>query len=178
MVRENSKKIEKLKHKSRNLSISEGIFASAKTAVGDRFVAPLAIAINSSNSLVAMLSSISGLLGPISQAFSSRLIGKHSRKKIITKTVLIEFLSWIPFILIAFLFQKGILTQILPLMTLLFFTFYTIMLNMTSPIWFSWVGDLIDEKKRGKWFSKRNLFTGFVSAIVAILASFFLDFMK
>jgi len=39
-----------------------------------------------------MLSSITGLLGPLSQLFGSRLIEKFSRKKIILKTVFLESL--------------------------------------------------------------------------------------
>lgn len=178
MVIKDSQRVQKLKHNSRNRSITEGIFAAGKTSVGEHFVAPFAIAINSSSSLVAMLSSISGLLGPISQAFSSRLIGKYSRKKIILKTVLIESLMWIPFIVIAFLFYKGIIANTLPYFLLAAFTIYVIVLNMTSPVWFSWMGDVVDEKKRGRWFSKRNLVIGFISVILAISASFFLDFFK
>jgi MFS family permease len=164
-----------LKKKSRRECITEGIFATAKTSVGEYFVTPFAIAINSSNSLTALLSSLSGLLGPFSQIFSSRLIGKYSRKKIILKTVFAEAIMWLPFILIAVLFYKGILVNVLPFLLLLTFTIYTIILNLSSPIWFSWVGDIVGEKNRGRWFSKRNLIIGFVSAVLTISASFFLD---
>jgi len=180
MVKEkgDSPRIKELKHQARRHSIKEGIFASAKTSFGDYYLSPFAIAINASNSLVALLSSISGFLGPLSQMFSSRLIEKHSRKKIIVKTILIESLMWLPFILIAILFYKGILINILPLFFLLFFSIYVIIKNITSPIWFSWVGDIVDDKYRGRWFSKRNLIMGFVAVVLAISASFFLDYFK
>lgn len=173
-----SPKIRELKHKSRRYSIKEGMFASAKTAFGYNYLAPFAIAINASDSIVAMLSSIAGLLGPLSQIFGSRLIEKYSRKKIMVKTVLFESLMWIPFILIAILFYKGIITNILPLILLLTFAIYILLTNLGHPAWFSWVGDIVDEKYRGRWFSKRNLLNGFVAVVISISASFFLDYTK
>jgi MFS family permease len=178
MVKIKSKKRIELRHKARRLSIKEGCFASIKTSLGDAYITPFAIAINSSNFLIGMISSISGLVGPISQWFSSRLIERYKRKNIILTATLYEGLTWIPLILISFLFYKGILTSLLPLLLLIFFSLYVIIANITSPAWFSWTGDLVDENYRGKWFSKRNFALGFVSIIFTILAAFFLDFLK
>jgi MFS family permease len=125
-----------------------------------------------------MLSSISGLLGPLTQTFSSRLIEKHSRKKILLKSVFLESLIWLPLILISFLFYKGIVTEILPLFLLLTFSLFTILANIGSPAWFSWMGDIVDKKYRGRWFSKRSLITGFIIIILSISASFLLDYFK
>ncbi len=171
-------KVKELKHQARRHSIKEGIFASAKGAFGDYYLSPFAIAINASNSLVALLSSITGLLGPLTQIFSSRLIEKHSRKKIILKSVFFESLMWLPLIIIAILFYKGILVDILPLLLLISFSLYIILANIGAPAWFSWMGDIVDKKYRGRWFSKRNLIMGFVSVVLAISASFFLNYFK
>jgi len=171
-------RIKELKHHARRHSIKEGIFASAKGSFGDYYIAPFAIAINASNSLVALLSSVSGFLGPLTQIFSSRLIEKHSRKKIILKSVFFESLMWLPLILIAILFYKGILVNTLPLLLLLSFSLYIILANIGAPAWFSWMGDIVDEEYRGRWFSKRNLIMGFVSVVLAISASFFLNYFK
>ncbi len=173
-----SPKMRGLKHKARRLSIKEGMLTSAKTAFGYNYISPFAIAINASNSIVAMLSSIVGILGPLSQIFGSRLIEKYSRKKIIMKAVFFEALMWFPFIIIALLFYKGIITNILPLMLLLIFAVYTIVNNIGHPAWFSWIGDLVDDKYRGRWFSKRNLLNGFIAIVIGISSSFFLDYTK
>jgi len=173
-----SETIIELRHKARRRFIKEGCFSSIKTSLGDSYITPFAIAINSSNFLIGMLSSVSGLVGPVSQWFSSRLIEKYKRKKIILAATLYEGLAWIPLILVAFLFYKGILTSLLPLLLLIFFSLYVIIANITNPVWFSWAGDLVDENYRGKWFSKRNFILGFVSIIFTIIAAFFLDFLK
>jgi MFS family permease len=178
MVKKNTSGNEKLKAQARRHSIKEGMFATMQASFGGHYISPFAIAINTSSSLVAMLGSISGLLGPMSQLFSSRLIEKYPRKKIILKAVLLETLMWIPLILVAFLFMNNIITNLLPLILLLSFALHIIFANIAGPAWFSWMGDIIDEHKRGAYFSKRNLLTGFVSIVLAISASFFLDFFK
>ena len=169
---------EELKHNARRRSIKEGIFASMKGSFGDHYILPFAIAINVSNSAVAFLGSISGLFGPLSQIFCSKLIEKYPRKKIVLKSIFFESLIWLPLIAISILFYKGILTEILPLIFMLFFSMYIFIANVGVPAWFSWMGDLVDGKYRGRWFSKRDMIIGFISAVLAIIASFFLDYLK
>jgi len=176
--KKDSPKIKEQKYRSRRLSIKEGIFASAKDAFGNHYISPFAIAINASNSLVVLLSSIAGLLGPISQISGSRLLEKYSRKKILTKSVFLESLIWLPMITIAILFYKGILINLLPFLILVLFSAYIILTNLGYPAWFSWTGDIINKKYRGRWFSKRKLIMGFVLVVLGISASFFLDYAK
>ena len=176
MVKETGEK--KLKHQARRYSIKEGVFASAKMSFGDRFLHPFAIAINASNPLVALLTSITGLLGPLSQLTVAQRFRKYSRKKVVMTSVFLESLMWLPFIVIAILFSKGIITSILPVLLLLSFSIYIIMVNASHPHWFSWMGDIVDKKYRGRWFSKRNLLIGVTSVVLAILSSIFLDYFK
>ncbi len=173
-----SPRIRELKHQARRKSIKEGIFARIKDSFGFNYISPFAIAINSSNSMVAMLSSIQGLLGPLSQLFGSRFIEKYPRKKIVIKTIFWEAIMWLPLAIIAYLFYKGIIINILPLLLLLFFAIYVISGNLAYPAWFSWMGDIVDEEYRGRWFGKRNLILGFVTIILTIIAAFFLDYFK
>ena len=170
--------IKELKHQARRYSIKEGIFASGKFSFGDRYISPFAIAINASNSLVVLLSSVAGLLGPLSQMFSSRLIEKYSRKKIILKAMFFETLMWLPLIVISVLFYKGIIVNALPLLLMMSFALYVILANIVTPAWFSWMGDIVDKRYRGRWFSKRGLIVGFVSVILALISAFFLDYFK
>jgi len=168
-------RIKELKYKSRKDNIKAGIFSSAKSSFGDNFLSPFAIALNASNSLVALLTAISGILGPLSQMFGSRLMEKYSRRKIIVRSIFVEFLWWIPFIAIAILYSTGIMRNTLALIFSLFFAFYIITANIATPAWFSWTGDIVAERYRGRWFSKRSLLIGFVSIILSLLASLILD---
>ncbi len=171
-------KLERLKHKSRRHSIREGFFAQAQTSLGINYLSPFAIAINASNSIIALLGSLMGLLGPISQLFSSRLMEKYSRKSIVLRAVLYEAFMWIPFILIGILFVKGIALALLPVLLVIAFSIQQIVGNTGIPAWFSWIGDIVDKDYRGRWFAKRNLLLGFIGIILAIISSFFLDYFK
>ncbi len=167
-----------LKKETRDNSIKEGIFWSVESSFGINYISPFAIAINASNSLVALFGSVAGLLGPLSQLPGSRLIEKFSRKKIVLKSVFLEALTWLPLIVIAFLFYKGIIVSTLPLLLLLTFAIFTILAHIGIPAWFSWIGDVVPGSKRGRWFSKRSLIIGFSSVVLAISASLFLDYFK
>lgn len=178
MGKEENDFVSELKHKSRRCSIKEGIFSSGKTAFGDHYISPFAIAINSSNFMVALLGSISGLLGPLSQIFSSRLLEKYSRKRIVMSSVFFEALIWLPIIAIALLNYFEIFTDSLPYFFLVIYSAYVILVNVSAPPWFSWIGDIVDEDYRGRWFSKRYVITSFVSGTLAISASIYLEYSK
>ncbi|MDP2628859.1 MAG: MFS transporter [Nanoarchaeota archaeon] len=178
MPKGESKRITELKHHARRLSIKEGLFGRAKDSLGFNYISPFAIAINSSNAVVAMLSAVHGLLGPLSQMIGSRIFEKTSRKKILMKTIFWESLMWLPLVLIAFLFYMGIISKALPVLLLVFFAFYVFAGNLGYPAWFSWMGDIVDEGYRGRWFAKRNLLLGSVTIVLTISAAFFLDYFK
>ncbi|MCK5615916.1 MFS transporter [Candidatus Pacearchaeota archaeon] len=178
MKREKKLSEKELKKSSRKYSIKEGIYASAKGAFGDSFISPFAIAINTSSSMVAMLSSVAGLLGPLAQISGSKLMENYSRKKIVSKAVFVESLMWLPLIAIALLFYFNIMLGGLPFFLLLTYAIYVIIGNLAAPAWFSWVGDIVDKKHRGRWFSKRTLLTGSVAAVLALASSFLLDHTK
>ncbi len=170
--------IKEVKHQTRRLSIKSGIFGSAKGSFGDYYLAPFAIALNSSNFLVAMLSSVTGLLNPLGQILGSKFMRKSPRKKIVLKSFLLEGLFFLPLILIAFFFYKGLFLSILPLFFFSLFIVHTILLGIPYPPWFSWMGSVVDEKYRGRWFSKRNFILRFISVILVISSSFFLSLLK
>jgi len=176
--KQDSERVKELKHHARRKSIQEGIFATGQYSFGNTYLSPFAIAINTSDAMISLLGSIGGLFGPLSQMFSSRLIEKYPRKKIVLHSVFWEAILWIPFILIAILYSSGVVVNLLPLFLMLFFAINMVIANIAGPAWFSWIGDIVDEEFRGRWFAKRNLIHGFISIILSLAASFFLDFFK
>ena len=170
--------IKKKEAEARKISIKEGSIATIQTGLGDTYIAPYALALNASNFEISMLSSIPSLLGPLSQKFGSRLIEKYSRKKVLLIAVLFQALIWLPIISLAFLQWKGILTSSLSILLVIFFSVYAIFGNLGGPAWFSWMGDIVNERKRGKFFSLRNRITGAIALLCTLGSSFLLDFFK
>ena len=166
-----------LKHRTRRLSIKEGILWSGRASLGDYFVAPFAVFVNMSTPLIAILNSLWSL-GPIAQLFGSKKIGKTSRKSILTKTMLIDALGWFVLALIAFLYLKDIGMTFLPYLIILDIATILLSCGYGHPSWFSWMGDVVDAKYRGRWFSKRSTIISFTTIIFAISASFYVEHAK
>jgi MFS family permease len=145
-----------LKHHSRRISIKESIYNSIKLSFGDHYIKPFAIAINSSNSLVAMITSITGIFGPISQLIGAKRLGKHQRKKVISRAVLIESFTWLILALLGLLYILDIQRNLLPFALIFFFTLTTFFSKYGVPAWFSLMGETVDKKNREDGFLKEQ----------------------
>ncbi len=166
------------KERTMNLSIKEGSFTSAMSGLGDSYVTPYALTLNANNAQIGFLSSFVGLISPLSQLFGSRLMEKYPRKKIIVIFVLFQALVWIPILLLSFLLWKNLLVKYLPILLILFYSLYAVFGAVAGPSWFSLLGDIVPEKIRGKYFSKRNRINGSVALISTLIAAFLLDYFK
>ncbi|MBU1136200.1 MAG: MFS transporter [Nanoarchaeota archaeon] len=166
------------KDNSMKLSIKEGGFASIMSGLGDSYIIPFALALNSSNFQIGLLKSFSSLFPPLSQIFGSKLIEKYPRKKIIVFYVALQALMWIPILLLSFLFMKNIFFDYLPYFLILFYTFNVIFGAIAGPAWFSLLGDIVPENIRGRYFGKRNRITGTIALISTLIGAFLLDFFK
>jgi MFS family permease len=159
------------KQKALKISIKEGTAASASSGFGDSFIIPFAQLIGSNALHIGLISAFSGLLSPIAQRFSNKLMEKHSRKAIVRKFVFYQSIIWIPIVILSILSWKNIVPSILPWLLIVLYSLMSIFGGLSYAPWFSWMGDIVPEKERGKYFSKRNVYTGAVGIIVAIIAS-------
>ncbi len=162
--------------KSRRISIVEGSFNAVTDGAGSRYISPFALALGANNSQIGLLTAIPNLVGNFSQIFSSWAMERFSRKKLMIWATLIQSFFWILVIL------SGALFFILKIDSSVSVTFliviYTILLTLGSfyaPIWASWMKDLVDPDKSGKYFGTRNKITGFVALISMLAGGFILD---
>ncbi|MBI2629981.1 MFS transporter [Candidatus Pacearchaeota archaeon] len=177
-MKSESKKETEEKEKTMKLSIKEGAVASVMTGAGDGYITPFALALNANNAQIGFLSSFPGLIAPIAQIFGSKMMEKYSRRKIMYFFTFLQSLMWLPLILLAFFFNKNILTSHLPIILLAFYTIYAVFGAVAGPSWFSLMGEIIPESIRGKYFSKRNKIATTIFIISTIIAAFILDFFK
>lgn len=166
------------KEKTLDLSIKEGASTAVMSGAGESYITPYALALNASNAQIGFLASFVGLSGAISQIVGSRLIYKYSRKKLIIRSVLMQAFMWVLILSLGILFWKGILVNWAAGILVILYCLYAISGNLAGPAWFSLMGDLIPEEKRGEYFSKRNKIIGLIAMIVTLAASFWLDFTK
>ncbi len=166
------------KEETSKISIKEGMASSVMSGTGESYITPFALAIGANNAQIGFLSSIPGILSPVSQVFGSRLMERFSRKRIITIFVSLQALIWLPILLLSLFFWRNIFMSYLPLILILFYSMYAIFGALAGPAWFSLMGDLIPEKIRGKYFSNRNKLCGTVALISMLTGAFILDFFK
>lgn len=172
---------ERLKHskqKALELSINEGSAASLSASLGGSYITPFALLLKANAFQIGLLSSLSGLISPLSQLFGSKLMESRSRKKIVLYFVLLEALMWLPIAALSYFAWKGIFPLALPYAVVILFTLLTAFSGIAFPAWFSWMGDLVPVKEKGKYYTKRNLVAGIVGLAGVLIGAFVLDAFK
>ncbi len=168
--------IQKKINESLELSVREGSMASVSSSLGLSYLSPFALLLNATATQMGILYAIIGLLPSIIQLKASEIIRKFSRKKIVLWGTTVQILLWIPIILTGILFYLDIPHTIWILITLTGMLYAFSAIN--QPAWFSWMGSLVPEEKRGKYFAQRNRMAGFFGLIAMIIGAIILDTAK
>lgn len=176
---EDNNSIEEKKRKTRNLSVLEAGVYSVSDGFGVKNVAPYALALNASNSLMGLLTSVSSLLGNFSQLITLKLLNKYSRKKVVVYSVLLQSLFWLILLIPGILFLKHTSNSNIPVVLLIaIYTSLIISGAIASPAWNSWMKDLVPSESIGRYFAMRSRIAGVVSFIFMIIGGLILDYFK
>jgi MFS family permease len=161
---------------SRKISIVEGSFNAVTDGAGSRYISPFALALGANNTQIGLLTAVPNLIGNFTQIASSWAMDRVSRKKLMVWTTSLQAFFWI------FVIAAGVLFFILKGGSSVSVTFlivaYTLLISLGSfyaPVWASWMKDLVDSDKSGKYFGTRNKVTGFIALISMLIGGFVLD---
>ena len=168
--------VQKKINRSLKLSVKEGSLASVSGGFGLSYFAPFALAMNATSSQIGILHAIISLVPSVVQLHAANLIKKFSRKKILLMGVAIKLLLWIPILLTGWLFYLGVPYMVWVLIGLVGI-FYALG-AVAHPAWFSLMGSLVPEEKRGKYFARRNRIAGFFGILTMIVGAIILDIGK
>jgi MFS family permease len=163
------------KTKTMSLLIKEGLFGGLAVNLTGQFMTPYALFLQTSPFQIGIMSSLLGVIPPLGQIAGSDLMKKKSRRSIIIKSVLLQTLM-LPFIMllgIFSIFSWG--AFFLPIFLICFYVLYSFFGSITNPSFFSLMGDVVPEDRRGRYFSKRNLLITALTITVSILASILLE---
>ncbi len=167
-----------VREKALRTSVSEGAAAGFSTSIGETYITPYALALKASALYIGVLSAISGLISPLAQLLGSNLMEKHSRKKIVLLFAILQALTWIPIAILGYFFWKGMSSQATIILLIIGYGLFAAFGGVGHPPWFSWMGDLVPENKRGSYFGKRNKAIGAVSIAAVLIGAFLLDAFK
>lgn len=163
------------REKNMSLGIKEGSASTVMSIITDTYMTPFALALGANSVHIGFLNSFSGLLSPLAQVYGSKL--GYSRKKLILITVAWQALMLLPILLLGIFFMFNLKAG-LPIFLIVFYSLYVIFGSLSGPAWFSLIGDIVPEEKRGRYFGKRNAILGAIGIIITLISSFFLDFFR
>lgn len=157
--------------KSLTFSLKDGVAFAATTGFGDNYINPFAVALGATNLQIGLLSSFAHLAPSLVQLKAADLTEwLGSRKKIIVLSVFFQAFMLLPIAMIPYLprfFQVNSL--------ICFYTFYVLCVSFAHPAWGSLMANLVPERKRGAFFSKRGRIVGLVTVVSAFLAGYILS---
>jgi MFS family permease len=161
--------------KSLNYSIKDGVAASVTGSAGDNFVSAYAVSLGASNMQIGLLSALPNIIP--GELFTSKVMEKVSRKKIMMWGTLVQVLMWPLMALLCLLTLSG-KGSLAATILIIFFSIYATASWFVSPAWASWMKDLTEKTHIGKYFGKRNKICGVVGLIVILIAGIVLDKFK
>lgn len=146
-------------------SVFDGSFSAAMIGFGESFLIAYALFLKATTLQVGLLSSLPQALGSILQFFSSRLIRLFgTRKRMVVAFAVLQGLMFAP-IALAYLLGHFRVWHLI-----VFACCYWSFGMVLGPAWNSWMGDLVQEDRRGAYFGWRSKMTGTV-AFLAFLAA-------
>lgn len=145
---------------------------------GEVNIIPYAIELKANNFETGLLSSLANLFGPFAQILGSRLVEKYHRKKIVLIGVVFQALSCFIFSLLGFIFLNYDKNVYLVPLVILAYVSYHLSGSFSGPAWFSLMGDVVPEKIRGKYFSRRNKISGIFSVSATLISSLIIYYFQ
>ncbi|MBU1261477.1 MFS transporter [bacterium] len=159
---------------SLRFSLIDGIFAASMIGLITNYITPYALALKATNSQIGILVAFPSLIAAFVQLKSADLVDRaKSRKKIVNTFVLLQGLTFIPIILIPYLFKwQGVLFLII------FVALFTSFGAIAFPAWASLMSDYIPHKSRGRYFGWRSKIMGIITVLAGFLAGIILHITK
>ncbi|MCF7859983.1 MAG: MFS transporter [Candidatus Cloacimonetes bacterium] len=138
-------------------SIRSGGWHSVMLGFGESYISAFAEFLNASAYQLGIIGSVPLFIASILQLAAVKLTNIfESRKRIVLFFYFAQVSTWIFILTLSYFFRS---VWLLIFLVVLFYTFG----SFTEPAWWSWMGDIVEEKERGKYFGKKNRVAGFAS---------------
>ncbi len=158
-----------LTEKSLKFSIKDGLFWSIMAGFGDTYLPAFAVFLKATTQQMGMLTALPQFMAALIQLLSVRVSHMFkSPKRAVLISVFFQASMWLLITGITYLTRN---VWILIFLVML----YQSLGALPGPIWFAWMGNLVPEEKRGRYFGKRNRISGFFSFLSVIVAGIILD---
>jgi MFS family permease len=153
-------------NESLRASVRDGVAYSVMSGGGETYFTAYALLYRATSAEISVLAALPALFGSIAQ-IASAWVGRYvaQRKRLILRGVLLQALAWMPIIWLPYLFP----TDAVPIV-ILCVSLYYIAGHFAAPAWNSLMGDLVPERRRGRYFGLRTRLMSIVTFLAMLMA--------
>ena len=138
--------------RSLNHAVRDGMAYSVMFGVAESYLSAFAVFLKATTAQISLLTALPALLGSLSQLFSAWLAGRlRKRKPLIRAGVFLQACMWLPMAVLPLLFPARAVELFICCVAL-----YYVGGHFASPPWSSLIGDLVPERRRGRFFGGRT----------------------
>jgi MFS family permease len=152
-------------------SVKDGVAYSIMVGSGESYFSAFAIYLRATTAQVGVFASLPPLLASFTQLLSSwlgRLTGR--RKGIIVLGAALQGFSLLPLALLPILFRDHAIPILIACATL-----YFMGMNLAAPQWGSLMGDVVPERRRGRYFGRRTRLCSITAFLALVFGGVVLD---
>lgn len=150
----------------------DGAAYAAMSGSGETYFSAFAVFLKATTAQIGFLASVPPLLASFSQLFSAWLGHVfHNRKAIILIGATLQALIWLPMAILPWV-DTDYSVEIFIGCVILYYSFG----NLAAPQWSSLMGDLVTERKRGRFFAIRTRISSMTSFFALVAAGTLLHF--
>jgi len=133
-------------------SVRDGVAYSVMAGAGEHYIAAYALFLKASAAQISWLAAFPSLIGSFAQLFSAWLSSRlGQRKVIILSGVALQTAMWLPIIWLPYFFPAHAVPVLIVCVTI-----YFAGNHLSAPVWNSLMGDLVPERRRGRFFARRT----------------------
>ncbi len=154
--------------KNRAVLLSSSALWSLYEGMTSLYLVAFALELGASNTVVGLLGALPWLASILTQIPGAQLIEHYSRKSIMIGFGFFNRVLWIPILLSPFLMKEPLMAVVV------FFLLAKIAETIMDPSWASVMADIVPEKIRGKFFSKRFTLLGLFGMSAMLVGGFIL----
>lgn len=147
-------------------SVRDAVAFSVMSGAGETYFSPFALFLRATTAQIGVLASLPPLLGSFMQLLSAWITRRRvGRRQIVLIGAGLQAATWVPIVLLPVLFPAHAVPLLVGCVTVYYATAHLI-----APQWSSWMGDLVPERRRGRYFGRRTRLasiTAFLSLVIA-----------
>ena len=159
-------------NKSLQHSLRDAVAYSVMTGSGETYLSAFAVFLKATTAQIGLLASLPPLIGSFAQLLSAWL-GRRTRKRksVILLGAYLQAASWLPIIILPMLYHENAVSILVGCVVVYYFAG-----NLVIPQWSSLMGDLVPERRRGRFFARRTGLASITTFVALVSAGTVLNF--